>query len=141
MPPYLLSQEAFAAFLLCFNEGRLTRTEWNHAAHLSIAADTVFNGGGATEVRHRILEFNKSLGIVSTPDYGYHETVTCFWVERLQALIAHLGRGASPYDAARAAVAAFAHRGRLFDAYYSYDITASRTARAAYQPPDIPTAS
>jgi len=53
-------------------------------------------------------------------------------------LIGGLGRHATAYDAARAVVAAFAHRGRLFDFYYSYNLLESREARAAYLPPDIP---
>lgn len=138
MPPFLLSIEAFASFLERFSSGQLPRTEWSHAAHLAMAAETVHEGGDAATVRERILRYAESQGIVSTPDSGYHETVTCFWVARIRELNGVLGRGATSYDAARAAVAAFAHRGRLFDSYYTYDLFASREARAAYLPPDIP---
>jgi len=133
MPPYLLSIDAFAEFLHRFSSGELPRAEWNHAAHLAVAAATIHAGGA---VRDRILAYNESQGIVSNPDYGYHETLTRFWVDRIQELISALGRGASDYDAARAAVAAFAHRPRLFDSYYSYDLFASREARAMYLSPD-----
>ena len=136
MPPYLQSPEAFSQFLTSFLSGQLPRAEWNHAAHLAVAAATIHQGGDSNEVRNRILAYNATQGIVSTPDYGYHETITCFWVHRIAELIATLGRGASPFDAARATVAAFAHRGRLFDAYYSYDVAASREARAMYLAPD-----
>jgi hypothetical protein len=138
MPLFLLSSDAFAAFLHHFSTGEMPRADWNHAAHLAVAAVTVFHGGDVQQVRHRILAYNATQGIVSTPDYGYHETVTGFWVERIGELIKGLGRGATEWDAARAVVAAFAHRGRLFDSYYTYDITASRQARAEYHPPDIP---
>lgn len=136
MPPYLLSSEAFSAFLQQFLSGQLPRAEWNHAAHLAVAAATVLEGGDTPAVRARILAYNATQGIVSTPDYGYHETITCFWVHRIAELVSTLGRGATPFDAARATVAAFAHRGRLFDAYYSYDVAASRDARAVYLAPD-----
>jgi len=136
MPPFLLSLEAYSAFLTAFEAGQLPRAEWNHAAHIAIAADTIYSGGGIAEVRHRILTFNQSLAIENTPDSGYHETITRFWVDRIADLLAGLGRGATSWDAARAAVAAFAHRGRLFDAYYSYDIVSNRAARAGYVPPD-----
>lgn len=137
MPPFLLSPDAFSEFLRLFFAGELPRAEWNHAAHLAIAAVTIQEGGSAREVRDRILAYNKTQGIESTPVSGYHETVTCFWVERIAELTSGLGRGATAWDAARAAVAAFAHRGRLFDSYYTYNIVASREARAAYHPPDI----
>ena len=84
----------------------------------------------AKPVRDRILAYNNTQGIESTPDYGYHETIPHFRVERIRELTAGLGRGASDWDAARAVVAAFAHRGRLFDSYYSFTIAASREARA-----------
>jgi hypothetical protein len=138
MPPFLLSPGSFAVFLQGFSTGEMPRTEWNHAAHLAVAAVTVFHRGDVREVRERILAYNATQGIVSTPQYGYHETVTGFWVERIRELLQGLGRGATEWDAARAVVAAFAHRGRLFDSYYSYDIVASREARAEYHPPDIP---
>jgi hypothetical protein len=137
MPPFLLSSAAFAEFLRRFSTGELPRAEWNHAAHLAVAAATIHAGGGGEAVRDRILAYNKVHEIETTPISGYHETITRFWVERIGELLAGLGRGASDWDAARAAVAVFAHRGRLFDIYYSYNVAASREARAHYHPPDI----
>jgi len=136
MPPYLDSAETFAAFLADFAAGRIPRAAWNHAAHLAYAAATIQQGGGFDEIRAGILSYNAHQGIASTPDSGYHETITRFWADRVTALVGALGRGATPLDAARAAVAAFARRGRLFDAYYSCDLVASREARALYLPPD-----
>ncbi|HEU0121833.1 MAG TPA: hypothetical protein VFQ91_14985 [Bryobacteraceae bacterium] len=136
LPPYLLTAKDFDQFLASFSSGELPRAEWNHAAHLAIAAATLHVRPDPSAVRDRILAYNAKQGIVSTPDYGYHETVTQFWVERITELAAGLGRGASAWDSARAAVAAFAHRGRLFDAYYTFDILQSREARASYIPPD-----
>ena len=103
--------------------------DWNRSALLAIAAATIHNGRDAEQVRDRILAYNKTQGIVSMPDYGYHETVTRFWVERIRESV--------EWDAARAAFAAFAHRGRLFDSYYTIDIAVSREAGANYHPLDI----
>lgn len=136
MPPYLESAASFAVFLAEFDAGRIPRTEWNHAAHLAFAAAAIQAGEGMEEIRARILRYAAAQGIESTPDSGYHETLTRFWVDRLAALTAAMGRGATPFDAARAAVAAFAHRPRLFDGYYTYDLVTSREARALYLPPD-----
>ena len=136
MPPFLLSSDAFQAFLHRFDAGALPRAEWNHAAHLSVAAATVHAGGGVDQVRRQIFTYIAAQGIESTPTSGYHETITQFWVNRLRELVAGLGRGASQYDAARAAVAAFAHRGRLFDLYYSFDVSTDTHARAVYVAPD-----
>lgn len=141
MPPYLSSPEDFAEFLSRFESGQIPRAEWNHAAHLAGLAAVAHSGPPETafdRVKSAILRYAASQGIESTPTSGYHETITRFWVERITELTAGLGRGGRPYDAARAAVAAFAHRGRLFDLYYTFDIVNSTEARTSYIVPDRP---
>lgn len=137
METYLLSIQAYDGFLTDVSEGRFPRDKWNHAAHLSMAAAIVASGGGIGEVRAAILAYNKTQGIVSTPDYGYHETVTHFWWDRLGELYRGLGRGATAYDLARAAAAGLAHRRAIFKEYYSFEVVQSREARATYLPPDL----
>ncbi len=137
MESYLVSIQAYEAFLTDVSEGRFPRDKWNHAAHLSMAAAIIARGGGIDEVRAAIFGYNETQGIVSTPDYGYHETVTRFWCDRLADLYRGLGRGATGYDLARAAVAGFAHRRDLLKAYYNFDVTQSREARAGYVAPDL----
>lgn len=102
-----------------------------------MAASIVARGGGIDEVRAAILAYSETQGIVSTPDYGYHETVTQFWCDRLAELYRGLGRGATAFDLARAAAAGLAHRRDIFEAYYSFDVVKSREARANYLRPDI----
>ena len=65
-------------------------------------AATIHAGGDKDTVRARILASAKAQGIVSTPDSGYHESITCFRVKRIAGLTAALGRGACAGDAARA---------------------------------------
>ena len=137
MPPYLLSEELFQDFLHRFSTGVFPRAEWNHAAHIAMAAAAIHNGADHDAVRARILAYNDTQGIVSTPTYGYHETLTRFWVDHIRELLSGLGRGATAYDASRAAVAAFAHRGRLFDRYYTFDVVQSSDARTRYISPDL----
>ena len=137
METYLVSIQAYDAFLTEFSEGRFPRDKWNHAAHLSMAASIVARGGGIGEVRAAIFAYNDTQGIVSTADSGYHETVTQFWCDRLSELLQGLGRGATGYDLARAAAAGLAHRRGIFKAYYSFDLIQSREARVGYVPPDV----
>ncbi len=139
MPPYLESPAAYAEFLAQFHAGSIPRAQWNHAAHLAMAAGVVHGCNPETavnRVRAGILAYAVAQGIVHSADSGYHETVTRFWVARVLELNAGLGRGSTPFDAARAAVAAFAHRGGLVSEYYTYDLIPSREARRDYLPPD-----
>jgi hypothetical protein len=139
LPAYLATPDDFARFLDAVHRGQWPRSDWNHAAHLSAAAAEVCAGDPSTaidRVRRLILAYNQSQGIVSTPDAGYHETVTRFWVDRLRELVPALGRDATPFEAARAAVAAFAHRRGMLQCYYTFDVLNHRAARASYIPPD-----
>lgn len=97
--------------------------DWNRSANPAIAAAAI-----------SIVACNKTQGIESAPGYGYHEIITDFRVKHFRQRTAGCDRGSSEWDAARAA---FAHRGRLFDSYYTIDITASREAGANYHPLDI----
>lgn len=137
METYLVSIQAYEAFLADVSEGRFPRDNWNHAAHLAMASSIIARGGGSAEVREAILNYAAAQGIVSTVDSGYHETVTRFWCDRLADLYRGLGRGATAYDLARAAVAGFAHRCGILKQYYSFDVSRSREARASYAAPDL----
>ena len=118
--------------------GTLPRAEWKHAAHLTVAAWYVFEEGAAAldRVRAGINRYNTGVGIISTPDYGYHETITRFWVERLAVFFGEEGPFVDQEAAVAAAVAKFAVKRDWYADYWSFDVTKSREARAAWVPPD-----
>lgn len=117
----------------------LPREGWTHAAHLTVAAWYVHQDGVAAldRVRAGILRYNASVGIVSTPDYGYHETVTRFWVYRLAAFFRERPDLAEREAAVAAAVAEFGVKRNWYADYWSIDILASREARAEWVAPDL----
>ena len=66
-----------------FENCSLPRSEWNHQAHLTIALWylNLFDEQEAiNRVRQGILRYNQAIGIKTTKDGGYHETLTLFWV-------------------------------------------------------------
>jgi len=67
-----------------FERCELTREEWNHRAHLTVAMSYLAREGvaaGNDRMIEGIRRFNASKGIVPTPRGGYHETLTRFWLE------------------------------------------------------------
>lgn len=139
MPPYLESEEQFAQFLDDFDNGRIPRSDWNHVAHLAMAAARILESAPEAaydRVKSSILRYASLVGIEHTADSGFHETITRFWTLRIQELLATLPAAIDALGAARLAVKTFAAQGRLFDDYYSFDVIKSRAARADYIPPD-----
>ena len=116
----------------------MPRSEWTHAAHVTVAAWHVFEQGAAAldRVRAGILQYNAAVGLVSTPDSGYHETITRFWVERLAAFFRDQGPFADQDAAVAAAVQTFGVKRDWLSAHWSFDVIQSREARAAWVPPD-----
>ena len=140
---FLANEQAFEKFVEEFENGTLPRPSWTHAAHLSIGAWYLLTFPPETatgRVREGIRHYNECVGIANTPDSGYHETLTRFWIG---ILVSNL-----PDASRRLAVPRETHRdsrrgGKIrvmsvtsLRHYYSFDVVASREARARWIPPD-----
>ena len=133
------SDDDVHAVLDAFRAGALPRSAWNHRAHLTAAlafARALPTDDALTATRDAILRFNAAAGIVSTPDSGYHETLTVFY---MHVVAMHVVRYPAPTSIAADANA-------LVDAWGAKDLplrhyTASRLfsrdARAHWTPPDL----
>ncbi|MBC7844575.1 MAG: hypothetical protein H7099_19855 [Gemmatimonadaceae bacterium] len=125
--------------LTAFHHSVLPRSAWNHQAHMTVALSI----GRAhapdvalTSMREAINRFNAAVGIVSTPDYGYHETITAFY---MHAVALHIRGHPRPTSAAEDANAFMSEWGRpdLPLDFYSKERLFSREARAAFVSPDL----
>ncbi len=66
-----------------FEACTLPRTQWTHAAHLTIAFWYLVCyplPEAVEKIRAGIQRYNAANGIAMTKDGGYHETITLFWV-------------------------------------------------------------
>ena len=135
---FLASEEAFEDFIEAFEQGTLPRPVWTHAAHLAVGTWHLmsFPKEVAVErVRQGIRHYNECAGVQNTPDSGYHETLTLFWLGLIEAQVRDLA-GSSRRLAALGVVAEYGARRDLFKEYYSFDVVASREARARWVAPD-----
>jgi hypothetical protein len=135
---FAASPDTLDAFLVAWHAGRLTRADWTHGAHVAACAFYAFDHDADATfaiVKAGILAFNGSLGIVSTPTSGYHETLTRFWT---LAIVQHVRRSgaASRWAAARAALDRFGDDRDLPQRAYSFDVVRDVRARAEWVPPD-----
>lgn len=120
-----------------FEAGTLDGAAFDHAAHLYLAAHCALALPRAVALdglRARLQGFLRQLGVRTTRDRGYHETLTRFWFEQVVAVVdAHPG--------ATLGALAPVLRARLGDRHlalraYSQDRLMSWAARTGWLPPD-----
>jgi hypothetical protein len=145
MDLHTLTESPFAtdddvrALLSAFHDGTLPRSAWNHRAHMTAALSfgrALPRDQAIDAMRAGIQKFNRAAGIVSTPDSGYHETITAFY---MHIVALHVLADLSPSSLADDANALMAAWGRadLPMSYWSRDRLFSRDARARWIPPDL----
>src|SRR5690349_8230734 len=138
-PARFTSSDELRALVDGFESCTLTRAEWTHAAHVSVAVWYVMWCGKdeATErMRTGIQRLNAALGVPTTPTGGYHETVTCFYVWLVARELRNARIDASLAEITNAVVAVCDDR-TIPLRYYSRDRLMSREARMTWVDPDL----
>ncbi len=77
------TEDEIEALVTAFNNCTLSRSEWNHAAHLTVALWYLIRyekQEAIEQICNRIKRYNAAMGIKTTKNSGYHETMTLFWV-------------------------------------------------------------
>lgn len=73
-----------------FEERTLSKTDWTHAAHLTVGLYYCFHhpfGVAKNLMRDGIYWLNDSHGTPNTESSGYHETITIFWLETVAKFV------------------------------------------------------
>lgn len=120
-----------------FEERTLSKTDWTHAAHLTVGLYYCLNYPFALAknlMRDGILRLNDAHGTPNTETNGYHETLTVFWLLIIEE---HIGK--APY----ASMAQLANRliaecdAQLPFRFYSRGTLFSERSRAHFIEPEI----
>ncbi|MBW4602496.1 MAG: hypothetical protein KME29_23755 [Calothrix sp. FI2-JRJ7] len=87
--PLFQSYSDIENFVKAFDNCTLPRSEWNHAAHLTVALWYLKNyeQDATKRIREGIQKYNTAIGIQTTRNSGYHETITLFWIQIVQDFI------------------------------------------------------
>ncbi len=138
---FLATEQAFAEFIDQFERGTLPKPIWTHGAHLAVGAWyllTLPEDMAIERVRTGIRHYNECAGTQNTADSGYHETLTLFWLGIIAGQLSELpgASGRLTLQAVRHVVEKFSGQRDLFRLYYSFDVVASREARARWVAPD-----
>ena len=142
---FLDSEPAFAEFIDQFELGTLPKPIWTHGAHLAVGtwylvtfSEDIAIGRVRTGIRH----YNEYVGTQNTADSGYHEMLTLFWLSIIVGQLSELPGARRRLTlqeklmVIRNVVEKFGGQRDLFRQYYSFDVVASREARARWVQPD-----
>ncbi|HZT59399.1 MAG TPA: hypothetical protein VFA21_12385 [Pyrinomonadaceae bacterium] len=124
-----------------FEDCRLPREEWTHAAHLTVALWHLlqYDWPEAVErVRSGIERYNAAHGIVATPTGGYHETLTIFWLRRVRSFLESGRNEARSLVALANELVASADKNLPLE-HYTRELLFSPEARARWVEPDLKT--
>ena len=139
MYAHLENESSLDRFLEGFEAGTLTKAEWTHAAHVTMAACYSLRYSEAEalkQARDRIRHLNGCLGTQNTADSGYHETLTVFWLRLVRGWLGTHARELPRLEAVRRCVEQFGRSTGIWRDYYTYDVVKCREARREWREPD-----
>ncbi|MFN0083983.1 MAG: hypothetical protein ACKVX9_01215 [Blastocatellia bacterium] len=122
-----------------FEAGTLPRAAWTHKEHLAVACWYLVchpEPEALEKIRGGIRRYNEAVGIVTTPETGYHETITLFWARMVKHFLRSATLECSLIGLFNDMIAALGDRSLPFE-YYTRDRLLSWEARAAWMEPDI----
>lgn len=132
------TEDEIEALVNEFNNCTLSRSEWNHTAHLTVALWYLIRyeeQEAILEIRDRIKRYNTAMGIKTTQDSGYHETMTLFWVWMVRRYLSLNSKQDSILLLANSLIDTYDKYLPL--EYYSRDLLMSWEARINWVEPDL----
>ena len=134
------SESEIRELVTAFEKARLTRSEWDHRAHLTVAMWYLINleeCQASSAVIEGIQRFNRTSGLRRPATSGYHETLTLFWLGVARSFLNNSQDGGSTLDKINDFVGIYSDRKDIFLDYYSRERIFSWNARYYWVEPDL----
>jgi hypothetical protein len=129
----------YQTIINAFNNCTLPRSEWHHPAHLTVALWYLTHYGeqeAITLLRQGIQTYNAKVGIQTTKDGGYHETLTLFWISMVRHYLLTINQSNTFPELANGLIQKYEDKNLPFK-YYSRDLLMSWEARKTWIEPDL----
>lgn len=133
------TDEEVTLLLKAFEERTLLKTEWTHAAHLTVGLYYCFHhpfGVAKNLMRDGIYWLNDTHETPNTDSSGYHETLTIFWLETVAKFL-EKNKGEKSLAILANNLIAACNNTKLPLEFYSRELLFSPEARANYVEPDL----
>lgn len=123
--------------IYAFESRLLPLSHWTHFAHLTVGVyylrayglDAAFQ-----RLKNHIIAYNESVGVPNSPERGYHETITLFWLKWLFFNVLEQNQSSKTLKEICNSLADL-DKNILLE-YYSLDIIKSPLARQTWIEPD-----
>lgn len=136
--PYQSLQE-IESVVRSFECCHLPRSQWTHEAHLAVGFWflTHYSLAEAIErMKSGIHQYNQSVGISNSQTSGYHETITLFWLRKIQAVL--IDQPSTQFTPILwNNLSQQCSNSKLPLQYYSHDYLMSWQARSSWVEPDL----
>ena len=94
-----MTRDEIEELVRAFEARTLPKAQWTHHAHLTVGAwylSRLSREASLVQLRRCIRAYNESVGTANTDSSGYHETLTCLYLDGIaQHLSRHVG---VPFD-------------------------------------------
>ncbi len=130
------SADGIRAIVRGFESCTLLPDDFDHQAHLIVALSYLVNSNvpdASDKMRRGLHRFLKHHGVSQEK---YNETITIFWLKRVQSFLKQTGASLSLASLANSLIADCDNPRLIFD-YYSQERLASDEARESWQVPDV----
>lgn len=120
-----------------FEDRTISRDEWKHAEHLTVALHYLTNydlENATAEMRSGIFKLLEAFGVDLTKEMPYHETLTVFWMKTVDEFN-RTNMGLSLLDKANRLISD--HDKDFPLRFYSREYLFSDAARSKYVPGDL----
>ena len=131
------NEDEIKSLVKSFETGTISRADWRHAEHLTVAFYYLFHHDYETslkKMRDGIFNLLRSFGVDLSKEMPYHETLTVFWMRTISEFSASKN-GASLLEKANALVEKFDKDYPL--RFYSRERLFSDEARAEFIEADL----
>lgn len=127
------------SLIFAFENCTLPRSEWSHKAHLTVALWYLIRHDeqeAINRIRQGIQRYNAAMGIKTTAEGGYHETLTLFWVRMVSHYLLVTEEKSSILKMAIALSHTYNNKHSPLQ-YYSRNLLMSWEARTNWVEPDL----
>jgi hypothetical protein len=135
------SETEFRLFIDQFESGALPKTEWHHPEHVAVAfwyLNHLNEEEAVKKIRQGIQNLNLKHGVSQTPDGGYHETWTIFFIKMLKRhMEKNQTKSTSIIELMHPAIHFLKDFREITRQYYSRELIMSWEARVSWKEPDL----
>jgi hypothetical protein len=131
--------QELASDVAAFEEGTLSRSRWHHRTHLAVAfwyLSHLEESQARLRICRGIRHYNDCQGIPNTPESGYHETLTVFWIRVIRKFLDIARPGQPRLELFDRLIERYGNQKDFWRDHYSFDLLKSAEARRTWVEPD-----